>query len=88
MELFTHCTLIQAGGIHKEVTQSYKIHDKKSQTLLLLWLKRFLEGLRHFKMLEKLKILNKQIVLAFLFQAITFNDCMEIIFNRGFMGKL
>lgn len=39
-------------------------------------------------MLEKLKILNKQIVLAFLFQAITFNDCMEILFNRDFMGKL
>lgn len=74
-----------------EVIQSHKIHDKKSHglTLLLLWLKRyFMRGRDTSKCWEKLKTLNKRIVLAFLFQAITFNDCMEIIFNRDFMGKL
>lgn len=73
-----------------EVTQSHKIHDKKNHRLILLLLlaeKFFLKGLRHCKMLENPKILNKQIVLAFLFQAITFNDCTEIIFNGDFYRK-
>lgn len=70
-----------------EVTQSHKIHDKKSHSYYCFGCKDISWGIETPKCWGKLRILNKHIVLAFLFQAIISNVCMEIIFNRDFYGK-
>lgn len=64
MESCTYCTLIQGrryktcygGNTTPETTQQGKPQIYMTAALPV---KLFLEGLRHFKMLEKLKILNK-----------------------------